>query len=119
MCVKPAGRHQSRLHRPGRAPKYYERQWLPHCARLVPRYGQELRGVGDFLGRLAFNRSFRGRSTLEICGNVKAEAKRRGGEIARRRLPRTSGVPLPPKLLIFGTAGWIRTTDLLIHSQAL
>ena len=33
--------------------------------------------------------------------------------------PRASAFPLQPELLIFGTAGWIRTTDLLIHSQAL
>jgi hypothetical protein len=55
---------QQTLHRPDRAPSI-QAAVVTHAARLVHRKSQELRGVGDFLGRPAFNRSFRGRSTPE------------------------------------------------------
>jgi hypothetical protein len=97
------------LHRPDRAP-VVQAAVVAHSARLVHRQTQELRGVGVFLGRPAFNRSFRGRSTPESMRECQRWRDFTG--VHRHGQPRSH-------MIDFGTAGWIRTTDLLIHSQAL
>src|ERR1043166_131816 len=110
-----------KLHRPGRAPKCHERQWLPTApGSSAPWTGAAGRRCFPWAAGIQprFSRQVNAGVT---CGNVNAGVLFRGctGKFAGTGASCASRLFHRSQMIDFGTAGWIRTTDLLIHSQAL